>query len=238
MSRITETIKKMFPKEFEELIPIRKPWWEKIDFAQLQSKEGLWVSLAIGVVILGGIYYYNKLIAIYRFTEMESHQIEVQLQRRKDLSANLVKTVMDYAEHERQMFQYMADKRAEALKTNDLTKTPLDAKGLIDPKALAEIKNLKGVNLDKALAKIMALAEAYPQLKLSENFQILMQGLIKTEDNIADRRMAYNEAASNYHAYVKQIPACFYAYIFGYREKMFHYAEVDPDIKKFNPIAY
>jgi LemA protein len=233
MSRMVETIKRIFPQDFKELVPVQRRWWQNIDFNNLKSKEALWISLAAAIIILPGIYYYNKLIELSRYTEMEQHQIDVQLQRRKDLSANLTKTVMDYAEHERAMFQYMADRRAGSPSSKlDPITNALEKNGLADL-----VKMNTGLPAN-AMGKILALAEAYPDLKLSANFQVLMQGLIHTEDNIAARRMAYNEAASNFHAYVRKVPACFYAFIFGYREKMFHYVDVDTDLKKYSRIAY
>lgn len=234
MSSIADTIKKLFPSELEEFVPVRRPWWHKVDFSNLKTKEGFWISLCAIAIILPGVFYYNKFVALSRFTEMEQHQIDVQLQRRKDLSINLTKMVIDYAQHERTMFQYMADKKAGGSYKAGLIESLLKQNGLAD---LAQLKN--GVPMSaNALGKIMALAEAYPDLKLNANFQVMMQGLINSEDRIAASRMAYNEAASAFHAAVRQVPACFYAFIFGYREKMFHYAEVDNDVRKFIRVEY
>ena len=233
MANIADTIRKLFPRDLAEFFPVKVNWWQKIDFNNLKTKEGFWISLAVLVIILPGVYYYNKLIDLSRYTEMEDHQIDVQLQRRKDLSRNLVKTVIDYAEHERSMFKYAIDKNAGGAGAMAAGSASLA------PENLAELAKMDAAGISKsAMNKMLALAEAYPDLKLSGNFQILMQGLIRTEDNIALRRMAYNEAASNFHAYVRRVPACFYAFIFGYREKMFHYAEVDKDVGQYIKIAY
>ncbi|MBF0494552.1 MAG: LemA family protein [Candidatus Omnitrophica bacterium] len=232
---ISDTLQKLFPGDFEEFRPVKKHWWEKVDFKNLKSKEAFWVTVVLALILIPAIYDYNKFIELSRFTEMESHQIEVILQRRKDLSINLTRTVIDYAEHERNMFQYMADKRADSLKKTDMLIDALKKSGLVE--MMDKMKAGTGGTED-ALAKFMALGEAYPELKLSGNFQKLMDSLVNSEDKIAERRMAYNHAASVFHAYVKQFPACIYAYVYGYREKMFHYIDVDKDVKECNRIKY
>ncbi|MBF0618634.1 MAG: LemA family protein [Candidatus Omnitrophica bacterium] len=232
MNRLTSyTIKKIFAKELK---PSEKHWWQKIDFENLKSQQAIWIGAGVAVILLSGVYYYNKFIELHRFTEMEQHQIEVMLQRRKDLSFNLTTTVIDYAKHERTMFQYVTNKREETLKNPELLMNALKDAGIMDM-----VKNSKGAgSLDQVAGKFMALAEAYPELKLSANFQKLMDALITSEDRIADRRLAYNHAASVFHAYVRQVPACFYAFIFGYRENMFHYVSVDSDVSQTNRIRY
>ena len=168
MSMISETVKRLFPSDFEQLQPLRKHWWQKIDFSHLQKKEGLLAALLAVAIIFVGIYYYNKFIGLSRFTEMEQHQIEVQLQRKRNLAINLAKMVVAYAEHERTMYEYMADKRTESLGKTDML---VDA---IKKNGLGDLTQMKTGNMEDALAKFMALAEAYPNLKLSENFQKLM----------------------------------------------------------------
>lgn len=225
---ITGTIKRLFPNDFSELQPVKKRWWQKIDFSHLKKKEGLLAVLLASVMFLYGIYYYNKFIGLSRYTEMEQHQIEVQLQRRKNLSSNLARMVIEYAEHERQVYQYMADKRSDSLNKSELLADVLKKGGFGD------LATVKAGDAEGALAKFMAIGEAYPDLKLSVNFQKLMDALIESENRIAASRMEYNKAASIFHAAVREVPACFYAYIFGYRENMFHYAEVDDDIQGRN----
>ncbi|MBF0521950.1 MAG: LemA family protein [Candidatus Omnitrophica bacterium] len=233
MVRITDTIKRIFPNDFQELVPVKKHWWQKIDFNNLKSKQGVILSLSAVIIILPGIWYYNHFIALHRFTEMEQHQIEVQLQRRKDLQVKLIKAVIDYEDHERTVLEYMADRRVGVSPVKRVE--PLTA--ALEKSGVNDISQMNSTKLNATLSKVLALAESYPDLKLSSNFQTLMQAFIQSEDNIAQRRMAYNEAASNFHAYVKKIPACFYAFIFGYRESMFHYVQVDDDVKVSYTIA-
>jgi len=232
MSIINETVKRMFPGDFKEFFPVKKHWWEKIDFENLKSRQGLVLSICAAIILIPGIYYYNKFIELTRFTEMEQAQIQVQEQRRKDLSINLSHMVIDYARHEREMFKYAIDKKAGGSSNVDLLESVLSKSGVGDFAAMKD-----GLS-SNAIGKVMALAEAYPELKLNTNFQIMMQGLINSEDKISERRLAYNEAASHYHAFVRSIPACFYAFVLGYRESMFHYVTTDSDLNKSFRVAY
>ncbi|MBF0569192.1 MAG: LemA family protein [Candidatus Omnitrophica bacterium] len=230
--RISDTVKRMFPSDFQELRPVKKHWWNKIDFSKLENKY-IVLGLAAVLLILGsGIYYYNHFVNLSRFTEMEQHQIEVQMQRKRNLAVGLARMVIAYAEHERTMYEYMADKRAENIgKTEQLMET-LKQGGLLD------LAKTNGGNIENAMAKFMAVAEAYPQLKLSENFQKLMDALVISEDRIAESRMEYNKAASIFHTAVRNFPGCIYAWAFGYKERMFHYAQVDQDVTRANIIPY
>ncbi|MBF0503610.1 MAG: LemA family protein [Candidatus Omnitrophica bacterium] len=231
--RISDTVKRLFPSDFEELRPVKNQWWTKIDLNKLDHKY-LFLGLALAVVMIAGsIYYFNKFVGLSRFTEMEQHQIEVQQQRKRNLAVNLARMVVAYAEHERSMYEYMADKRAENVgKAEELVET-LKKGGLLD------LSKAGGAgNMEDAISKFMAVAEAYPDLKLSQNFQKLMDALIVSEDRIAASRMEYNKAASVFHAAVRSFPGCLYAWVFGYKERMFHYAQVDDDVTKGNIIPY
>ena len=232
MSLISESMKRLFPSELGELRPAGRHWWQKIDFSNLQKKEGVWGLVIAVVIILPGIYYYNKFVNLSRFTDMEQHQIEVQLQRRRNLASNLARMVLAYAEHERMMYKYMADSRAGNAGKSEMVLDALKSAGITD------FDKVKPELFKSSMTKLLAVAEAYPDLKLSTNFQDLMNALIVSENRIADSRMEYNKAASIFHAAVKEIPGCIYAWVFGYKEKMFHYAIVDGDLDKNATIDY
>ena len=232
MSLISDSVKKLFPSELGELRPVGKHWWEKVDFKNLESREGLIIGILVAFIVFSGVYYYNNFVNLSRFTEMEQHQIEVQMQRKRNLAINLAKMVIAYAEHERVMYQYMADKRADSLNKSDVIMAALKQGGL------ADLTNIKPEHVEGALSKFMAIAEAYPDLKLSQNFQKLMDALIVSEDRIAASRMEYNKAASVFHTAVRNFPGCIYAFVFGYKEKMFHYAQVDEDVMNSKTVSY
>lgn len=233
MSRIiADTVKRLFPDEFDELIPVRKHWWQKIDFENLKRKEALWIILGISLVALPGIHYWNKFVVLLTNAQTAQAQIEVQLQYRKDLLINLTTTLVDYAEHERAMYQYTIDRRQGASKKSIMLLEELKKTGLAD---LAN-KNIAGI--DGAAAKILALAEAYPELKLSANFLKMMDALVTTENKIAECRMAYNEAANKYGTYAMSFPNSIYAFIFRFSSKDFPFVKVDNDVGAYNRIKY
>ena len=203
MSRlISDTVKRLFPNDFEELVPAKKHWWQKIDFGNLKTKQGIWVTLAVVAVILPGIYYWNHFVVLLTNARTAQAQIGVQLQRRKDLLINLTTTLVDYAEHERSMYQYTIDRRQGASKKSIMLLEELKKVGLAD---LAK-KNVAG--FDGATGKIIALAEAYPELKLSENFKTMMEALVATEDKLAASRMFYNDKANAVGTYAMKFANC------------------------------
>ena len=185
------TVKRLFPKDFEEVAPGKQPWWQKIDLENLKSFEALLVLLVILLVAVPGIHYWNRLITLYTNTRTAEAQIKVIMQRRKDLSINLTTTLIDFAERERILYQYTIDARHGTPKKNRALLHELKKTGLVD----LSKQNLPKPDLAANLVtgKLIALAEAYPDLKLSGNFQKMMDALIATEDKLAERRMFYNE---------------------------------------------
>lgn len=257
MNRISETIKKLFPSEFEELVPVEKHWWQKLDLRTFHRTWQLWLFGAMFVFLsLSAVYYYNILVVLETQVLTDNAQIETQLQRRKNLIINLAKTVRDYAEHERMMFRYMADTRAESLPTKKTSvqagplpnlagiDTPSLPAGTAKDEAIGAINedkmlNISGINphdLEGALTRFMALAENYPELKLSSNFQKFMDALVDIENRIAERRMAYNDSCNIYTTYIRKFPQQLFATVFGFRD--YPFVEVDKDVALFNKVEY
>jgi len=235
MGRIfTDTMKRLFPRDFEELEPYEKRWWQKIDFSCMNQKKAMWIYIGILVLILPSIYYFNKFIDLATNTETAYQQVEVQLQRRKDLLISLTTTVVDYAEHERTMMKYMADTHSpRGAAKAELAMKQLKESGLMDL-----LKSKGGAISGGALSKLLALGEAYPDLKLSNNFQKLMDALIATEDRIAQQRTAYNDKANAYGTYVDQIPNCIYGFLLGYNDKKYPYITIDSDVDEYKHAKY
>jgi len=177
--------------------------------------------------------------------DTEAAQIEAHLQRRKDLIINLSKTVMDYSTHESRLFRYISDTRSvkadpkEGLKAILAGLGPDQQKGLqtiMSKMSTGDFTGIEGASLEGMLGSLMALAENYPQLKLSGNFQKLMDALINIEDRIVERRMAYNSACNIYGTYIRQIPQKAYAKLFGF--KQYPYVQVDADVRLFRSVHY
>jgi LemA protein len=153
------------------------------------------IALVI-VVLLGAIVVtqYNKLIRLNNNVSEGFAQIEVQLRRRADLIPNLVETVKGYASHERETFEKVVQARAAAT----------SATGVHDVSAADGM-------LTQALRGLLAVAEAYPDLKASENFSQLQEELAATENKVAFARQYYNDTVRVLNTTVEGIPGMWFA---------------------------
>lgn len=167
--------------------------------------------VVIGVLVLLAVYVvamYNGFIVLSRRIQEALSGIDVQLKRRADLIPNLVETVEGYARHEKGVFENVTKARSSLLKAES-------------PVEKAEANNM----LTNALKSLFAVAEAYPQLRASENFQELQRQLEDTEDKIAYSRQFYNSNVLDYNTRVKSFPSNVIANTFGFKEEEFFEAE-------------
>lgn len=151
----------------------------------------LWVVLGL-VVVLGlyVVYVYNSLVRLRVRTENAWSQIDVQLRRRYDLIPNLVTTVKGYAAHERELFEEVTAARAQAQ----------SASGVANQ---AQAEN----QVTRALNRLIAVAENYPQLKANENFLALQEELTGTESKIAYSRQFYNDEVQLLNTRIQSFPS-------------------------------
>jgi LemA protein len=166
---------------------------------------GLVLLIVAVVIALFAIGTYNQLVALHQNTNQAFADVDVQLKQRHDLVPNLVETVKGYAAHERGTLEAVIAARNAAVA----------AGGDSGAKAAAE-----GV-LTQALGHIMALAEAYPDLKANANFQQLQAELADIENKIAAARRFFNNAVSEYNTGIQQFPAVLFAGPFGFTPKTF-----------------
>jgi LemA protein len=155
----------------------------------------------IGVVVYG-VLIYNGLVRLKRNIEKTWSNIDVLLKQRQSELDKLIDTAQEYMEYEEEVLQNITEARAQVQKAE----TP-------EEEAAAD-EMLKG-----ALAEISAVAEDYPELKSSENFQQLMGRISTIEEQIADRRELYNEAVNRYNIRIQQIPYVFVARAIGYQQE-------------------
>jgi len=169
----------------------------------------LWIIVAIiAVLVLFTIYAFNRLRRVDIGAQEALGGIDVQLTRRADLIPNLVNTVKGYAQHERGVFEAVTEARAGAAKA---------AKGgSVADKAAADAK------LSKAIIDVLAVAEAYPELQASANFQSLQAELADTENKISFARQFYNDAVAKLNSLVKTIPWLFFTGIAGVSAREFY----------------
>ena len=159
------------------------------------------LALVLGLWLMGT---YNGLVALRLAVKNAWVQIDVQLKRRHDLIPNLVNTVKGYAAHEKDTFERVIAARARATSAT----TPADC-----IKAEGE--------LSSALARLLAVTEAYPELKANENFKSLMEELSSTENRVAYARQFYNDSVTKLNTGIQTFPAVLVAGMLGFKEEPF-----------------
>ena len=160
------------------------------------------VAAATLALALAGIY--NNLVRLRQEVKNGWSQIDVQLKRRHDLIPNLVNTVKGYAAHERGTLDDVMNARAKATGAT----APADR-----IKAEGELSG--------ALGRLLAVSEAYPNLKANENFLSLQGELSGTEGSIATARQVYNNVVTQYNTSTQSFPAVLIAGFFGFKEEPF-----------------
>ena len=181
----------------------------------------LWILLGVLVLLVGFVWLtYNSLVTLRVRVEEAWSDITVQLKRRTDLIPNLIETVKGYAAHEKGVFEEVTKARSAVM---DATQ-----KG---PAETAAAENM----FESALKSLFAVAEAYPDLKASQNFSELQAELVDTEDKIQAARRFYNGGVRDLNTKIQVFPANAVAGVFGFKSKEFF--EVDDMAKVENPVA-
>lgn len=156
-------------------------------------------------VLIGAVVIYNVLIAKRQMVNNGWADIDVQLKRRADLVPQLVRVVEAYAAHERQLFAEIAERRTQALAAGD------------DPAARGAAESA----FARPVARMIAVAEAYPELKASQNFVELQKELSDTEDKIEMARRFYNGAVRELNTTVESFPPNLVAGASGIRKRAY-----------------
>ena len=165
----------------------------------------MWIYIIIGVVVVILIYafsLYNSLIKLNNKVKEAFSTMDVYLKKRWDLIPNIVETVKGYAKHEKETLQEVA-----ALRNNSYENMS------------EEEKFQTNAQLSSGVHKILALAEAYPDLKANENFRDLSNQLTQVEDDIANSRKYYNGVVRIYNNRVEMFPGNIFAGLFGYKTR-------------------
>lgn len=161
------------------------------------------VLIAVAIVLYA-ISAYNGLVNKRNKVANSWSQIDVQLKRRFDLIPNLLETVKGYAAHEKQTFEAVVQARNNFMSAGSHE----DA--------------MKANNeLSQGLSRLLAITEAYPELKANENFQELQRELSRTEDKITYARQFYNDVTMNYNNAVQMFPTSIFANRFNFIEEPF-----------------
>lgn len=172
----------------------------------------LFIVLALVTVAALAVWQYNKLVRLNVTVDEAFAQIEVQLKRRADLIPNLIATVKGYAAHESATFEKVVTARAAATSAQGLP-------------AVAQAD----AQLTTALRGLLAVAEAYPDLKASTNFLALQEELSTTENKVAFARQFYNDSVRTLNVVVKAIPGMWFASIAKVAAREFYEIENPTD---------
>jgi LemA protein len=159
------------------------------------------VLLVIGLIIAG---MYNSLVQLRVRADSAWSDIDVQLKRRHDLIPNLVETVKGYAAHEKGTFENVAKYRSAAMSA-----TSVEERG-----------QAEGM-LTQALRGLLAVAEAYPQLRASEQFQSLQASLNQLEDALQNSRRYYNAVVRDLNTKIQSFPSNIIAGMFNFQQRQF-----------------
>ena len=181
------------------------------------------IIIVLAVIALIAIFFvtqYNRLIRLNITAEEAWSQIEVQLKRRADLIPNLIETVKGYAAHEQSTFDAVVSARAKATTASSVADTAA-ADGL----------------LTQALRGLLAVAEAYPDLKASTNFAALQDELATTENKVAFSRQFYNDTVRQLNTALKTIPTNFFAGCAKVSEREF-YEVSDPQDREVPNVKF
>lgn len=167
--------------------------------------DPIWIIVAVvAVLVIVIIVLYNSLVATKLRTDEAWSDITIQLKRRLDLIPNLMNAVKGYAAHEKEVFDRVTETRANTLNAQGVAQTA---------KAEGEF--------EQALKSLFAVAENYPQLRATENFQQLQAELTDTEDKIMAARRFYNGAARELNIKINTFPSNLIAGMFGFKPREF-----------------
>ena len=191
------------------------------------KKSTIIVIAVVAVIALWGISAYNGLVKMDESVSTAWSNVENQYQRRSDLIPNLVNTVKGYAAHEKETFQAVTEARSKA------TQMSIHADELTSEKML-EYQKAQG-EVGAALSRLLAITEAYPDLKANENFKELQAQLEGTENRISVERKNFNEVARSYNTSIRTFPKTIIAGMCGFDKRPYFEAEASvnkaPEVK-------
>ncbi len=171
--------------------------------------------ILVGLAVVGWWFgTYNKLVAYDQNVKQAWGEVETQYQRRYDLIPNLVATVKGYAKHESDVFDKVAEAQANIGRVN----MTLPSNVIDNPQEFKRFEEAQN-GLGNALSRLLAITEAYPDLKSNQNFLALQSQLEGTENRIAVARMRFNESVQSYNTIVQEMPGSIVASASGFHTR-------------------
>jgi len=194
---------------------------------------GSWIMLAIVVaLVIWVIAMYNRLVALRNRFKNAFAQIDVQLKRRYDLIPNLVEAAKGYLQHERQTLEAVVQARAAAVSAESRAAA---APG--DPEAMRALSQAEGA-LGGALGRLLAVFEAYPDLKANQNIMQVQEELVSTENKVAFSRQAYNDSVMEYNTDRESFPQVVVAGPLGFRPAELLEATESPEERQAPKVSF
>jgi LemA protein len=162
------------------------------------------IVAVLALIVIAGVVIYNRLIRSRNRVDTAWSDIDVQLQRRHDLIPRLVEAVEQYAKYERATLEAVTELRSEAMR-----QAGVGALGRVEEQ------------LGEGIARLLAVAEEYPDLKASENFLQLQNELVETEDYLQFARRYYNGSVRDYNTKIESVPSNIVAGLFRFDVREF-----------------
>ena len=181
------------------------------------KKSTIILIAAVAIIAFWGISAYNGLVKMDEGVNTAWSNVENQYQRRADLIPNLVNTVKGYASHEKETLEAVLAARSKA------TQMTIDPENLT-PEKLQEYQKAQG-EIGAALGRLLAITEAYPDLKANQNFLELQAQLEGTENRISVERRNFNEVAKTYNTSIRTFPKTIIASMCGFAKRPYFEAE-------------
>jgi len=176
------------------------------------------VLLLAAFVVIEGIFQYNRLQAWNTTVLARRADVDRELKRRANLIPNVIYLARRYESYEQELVKYVSDARAVLQKIQN------------SQEAGTPVNNL----LEKALSKLVALAEAYPDLKATQPIQDLMNNWAETENRIADVKKEYNAAAEQFNQYMTTFPGNVFAFVYRFKLAEYVSTEENLDVPELN----
>ena len=181
------------------------------------KKSTIIILVVVAVVAVWAVTGYNGLVKADEAVSNAWSNVENQYQRRADLIPNLVNTVKGYAAHEKETLDAVISARTRA------TQVTVDA-GNLTPEKLQEYQEAQG-EIGTALGRLLAITEAYPDLKANQNFLELQAQLEGTENRISVERRNFNDVAKSYNTSIRTFPKNILAGMFGFEKRPYFEAQ-------------
>ena len=185
--------------------------------SKAMKKSTIIILAVVAIVAIWGITGYNGMVKADEAVSTAWSNVENQYQRRADLIPNLVNTVKGYAAHEKETLDAVISARTRA------TQVTVDADNLT-PEKLQEFQKAQG-EVGSALGRLLAITEAYPELKANQNFLELQAQLEGTENRISVERRNFNDVAKNYNTSIRTFPRNLLAGMFGFEKRPYYEAQ-------------